>query len=168
VIRLHGDGAPLANFADAPDSWSASRRLLSVCVGLRVKYLVCSDIADHAWTLVCEAGKCQGLAYIQYFCPVDFVSKKWILCGFGRCPISWSQRLIPTEDQSGISKSRQVLQHAPLPGYPSRNAEYPLDCEAQGDKVVCSDVYSANQSLETRDGPEMVKYIYISIGSFLA
>jgi hypothetical protein len=103
VSILYGDGAPNTNLADTLDGGSASCwRLLSVGVWLWVKCFVCPDIANHAGTLVCEPCKCQSLAHIQNFRPMDFVSKKGILCGFSWCAVSRSQRLVPTDDCSGI------------------------------------------------------------------
>jgi hypothetical protein len=96
---------------------------------------------------VSKPGERQSLAYVQNFSPVDFVSKKWVLCSFSRRSISWCQRLIPiVVHQLGIFKVINGV-NTPLPEYPSQNAEYQLDYEVQDDRAVYNDVCSANQSL---------------------
>ena len=63
---------------DADRRPAARGLVLSVRVGLRVERLVCTNIADHAWALVREAGKREGLAHLEDLVAMYLVSQQWV------------------------------------------------------------------------------------------
>lgn len=93
-----------ANISELADRGTASLRLrLAVSVGLRVKGLVGSNVADDPRTLVREASEREGLADLEDLFAVFFVAQDRIPGRVRSCTVGWRERLVAPTDQYSLN-----------------------------------------------------------------